>query len=107
MSLRARLLIGLVVLTAAGLVAAGIVTYAEERSFLISQVDQELVDNAGSFEDTIDARLGLQKGPGGGGGFFGGPPPGSQNTPTLPGGTWGIYQPTNGPARPVYVPPEL
>ena len=39
-SLRARLLIGLVVLTAAGLAVAGVVTYAAERSFLVSRVDQ-------------------------------------------------------------------
>jgi hypothetical protein len=41
-SLRTRLLVGLVVLTAAGLLVAGVVTYRAERSFLVGQVDNEL-----------------------------------------------------------------
>jgi two-component system OmpR family sensor kinase len=40
-SLRSRLLIGLVVLVAIGLGAAAIVTYAEQRTFLLSRVDQQ------------------------------------------------------------------
>ena len=39
MSLRTRLLVGLVVLTAAGLLVAGVVTYSAERSFLLGQVN--------------------------------------------------------------------
>ena len=42
MSLRARLLIGLVVLAAVGLIAAGLATYAEQRSFLYARVDQQV-----------------------------------------------------------------
>ncbi len=42
MSLRARLLVGMVVLVAAGLAAAGIVTYEEQRSFLLDRVDQQV-----------------------------------------------------------------
>ena len=42
MSLRARLLIGLVVLAAVGLIAAGLTTYAEQRSFLYARVDQQV-----------------------------------------------------------------
>jgi two-component system OmpR family sensor kinase len=41
-SLRARLLAGMVVLVTAGLAAAAIVTYEEQRSFLYSRVDQEV-----------------------------------------------------------------
>jgi two-component system OmpR family sensor kinase len=41
MSLRARLLIGLVALVAAGLVTVGAVTYTEQRSFLLKRIDQE------------------------------------------------------------------
>jgi two-component system OmpR family sensor kinase len=41
MSLRARLLIGLVALVTAGLVTVGAVTYTEQRSFLLQRIDQE------------------------------------------------------------------
>ena len=43
MSLRARLLIGLVALVAIGLGAAAIATYEEQRSFLFRRVDQQVV----------------------------------------------------------------
>jgi two-component system, OmpR family, sensor kinase len=42
MSLRARLLVGMVVLVSAGLAAAAIVTYEEQRSFLLDRVDQQV-----------------------------------------------------------------
>jgi two-component system OmpR family sensor kinase len=45
LSLRARLLIGLVVLAAAGLAVAATVTYEEQRSFLITKVNQEVADS--------------------------------------------------------------
>jgi len=45
LSLRARLLVGLVVLAAIGLSAAAIVTYEEERSFLLTRVDQQVADS--------------------------------------------------------------
>ncbi|MEA2269758.1 MAG: two-component system, OmpR family, sensor kinase [Solirubrobacteraceae bacterium] len=41
-SLRARLLAALLVLTAAGLLLLGGITYAEQRSFLLERVDQQL-----------------------------------------------------------------
>jgi two-component system OmpR family sensor kinase len=41
LSLRARLLIGLVVLVAIGLGAAAVVTYAEQRRFLLDRVNQQ------------------------------------------------------------------
>src|SRR3954453_17212285 len=40
-SLRARLIAGLLALTAAGLLVAGAVTYLEQRSFLLARVDQQ------------------------------------------------------------------
>ena len=56
-SLRARVLAGVLLLSAAGLVLLAAVTYAEQRSFLLGRVDQELrgagpalsfaLDNAG------------------------------------------------------------
>ncbi|MGZ4168211.1 MAG: sensor histidine kinase [Solirubrobacteraceae bacterium] len=42
MSLRTRLLLGMVVLVAAGLSVAAIVTYEEQRSFLLDRVDQQV-----------------------------------------------------------------
>jgi two-component system OmpR family sensor kinase len=113
-SLRARLLIGLIVLTAAGLVIAGIVTYAAERSFLVSRVDQQLTGSVvSSFEDALDLQLGLHK-PGQGGGLRGQPlfpqlgggprPGGGPGTAVLPPvGTYGIYRPAHGKARPTEV----
>ena len=41
MSLRARLIIGVVALTTVGLIVAGAVTYAEQRDFLFGRVDQQ------------------------------------------------------------------
>jgi two-component system OmpR family sensor kinase len=116
MSLRARLLIGLIVLTATGLVIAGLVTYAAERSFLVSRVDQQLTgtSNVNGFEDVLDADLGLSKpAPGTGAGGHG-PFPGAFGAPgrgqpaaglLLPSGTWGIYRPASGQAQGYHVPP--
>ena len=56
-SLRARVLVSVLALSAAGLVLLAAVTYAEQRSFLLGRVDQQLkgagpalsfaLDNAG------------------------------------------------------------
>ena len=112
MSLRSRLLIGLVALTAAGFVIAGIVTYAAERSFLVARVDQQITANINSFEDTIDGDLGLQKGPSAGNPGFPSPPggegPGGRPaSPLLQAGTYGIFQPERGASKAVYQPPKL
>jgi two-component system, OmpR family, sensor kinase len=45
LSLRARLLIGLVALTVTGLAVAGVVTYEEQRSFLLTRVNQQVGDS--------------------------------------------------------------
>jgi two-component system, OmpR family, sensor kinase len=45
LSLRARLLIGLVALTATGLAVMAVVTYEEQRSFLLNRVDQQVADS--------------------------------------------------------------
>ena len=42
MSIRARLLTGMVVLVAVGLGVAGVATYEEQRSFLLDRVDQQV-----------------------------------------------------------------
>jgi two-component system OmpR family sensor kinase len=43
LSLRARLLIALIGLVAGGLIVVAVVTYEEERSFLLGRVDQQAV----------------------------------------------------------------
>src|SRR5579862_7984815 len=112
MSLRARLLLGLVVLTAAGLAVAGIVTYAAERSFLVSRVDGLFNQSSiNGFEDYVDSQLHLRKGPfkgsEGDGGFpqphGGGPFPGGGNgiATTLPVGTYGVYIAPDGRRSPL------
>jgi two-component system OmpR family sensor kinase len=45
LSLRARLLIGLVALVAVGLGAAAVVTYEEQRSFLLTRLDQQVANS--------------------------------------------------------------
>jgi two-component system, OmpR family, sensor kinase len=42
MSLRTRLLLGMVILVAAGLAVAAVTTYEEQRSFLLDRVDQQV-----------------------------------------------------------------
>jgi two-component system OmpR family sensor kinase len=67
LSLRTRLVLGLLVLATVGLVAADIATYKSQQSFLIQQTDDNL-QNEHRFAD---------QGPGGGGqGGFQQPPPG-------------------------------
>ena len=58
LSLRARLLIGLGVLAAFGLAAAGIATYEEQRSFLFTRVDQQV----GASQFLVAGQLGVLKG---------------------------------------------
>jgi HAMP domain-containing protein len=57
LSLRARLLIGLVALVAIGLGAAAIATYEEQRSFLFRRVDQQVVAS----ELPVSVGMGLVK----------------------------------------------
>ena len=54
MSLRARLVTGLLVLAAAGLVALALVTYLEQRSFLRHRVDQQLATAQSVVDHTTD-----------------------------------------------------
>jgi two-component system OmpR family sensor kinase len=73
LSLRARLLVGLVALVAVGLGAAAIVTYEEQRSFLLTRVDQQV----GNSRHLVSVTLGL---------VHPGPPDGRR---TRPGATSG------------------
>ena len=74
MSLRARLLVMLVALAAAGLAIAGIVTYTEQRSFLFARVDEQAASAVPLLSRALDDRDGIaDRGP-----FGGGPPPGGR-----------------------------
>jgi two-component system OmpR family sensor kinase len=93
MSLRARLLAGLLTLAAAGLLALGAITYAEQRSFLLDRVDRQ----AQAAVPTVEHALG-QRGVRGSapaprdtdGDARGGPPGGDgPRDVSLPPGTYG------------------
>src|SRR3954447_26721782 len=64
LSLRARLVVGVLVLALVGLGAADVATYTSLRSFLVQRVDTTLESDHQSFEG---------RGGGPGGGFHGGP----------------------------------
>jgi two-component system OmpR family sensor kinase len=55
LSLRARLLAGLLALAAAGLVLVGAITYTEQRSFLEGRVDQQVRTSVGALSEQLDA----------------------------------------------------
>jgi len=80
-SLRARLLVGLVALVAVGLVTVGAITYAEQRSFLLQRVDQEVLNANQAVAHDLDraspppAAFGAGYGPGTMPAGLGGPPP--------------------------------
>ena len=48
LSLKARLILGVIVLAGVGLAAADVATYASLRSFLYQRVDQSLQNNRGA-----------------------------------------------------------
>jgi two-component system, OmpR family, sensor kinase len=107
-SLRARLLAGVAVLVACGLTAGAVVTYEEQRSFLMDRVDQQVQEAATplSFELGVrrrfDARAGSPPGtrqpadrpPSGGNGRGGQPPPTA--AAALPPGTFGALLSASG-----------
>ena len=73
-SLRARLLAGLLALTAAGMLIAGAVTYAEQRSFLLQRADEQTRDAPFVLGRALDGDDGDEgPRPGGPGGNDGGP----------------------------------
>ncbi len=103
-SLRTRLLAGVLVLSAAGLVLLGAVTYAEQKSFLQGRVDQEARAAVGALSQLLDragyrpkalpqVRVGSfgARGP-----TPGGPPLGRGADINLPPGTYGQRRLTDG-----------
>lgn len=107
-SLRARVLASVLLLAAAGLIALAAVTYAEQRSFLLGRVDQQLhgagaamsvaLDHAGYRPAGANAgQVGpeFSRGDGGPGGGPGARPGGGPNL-NLPPGTYGQRREASG-----------
>ena len=92
MSLRARLTAGLIVVAAIGLLVVGAVVYAEQRSFLLKRVDEQVRSAPPALGHQLaeqgvlpfGARRFPPRGPFGGEGRPGGPAPAN-----LPPGTYG------------------
>ena len=96
-SLRTRLVVGLLALAAVGLVALAGITYAEQRSFLLDRVDQQLRQAPMALAaELADNGVGDAAGhlPGGYGGPGGRPPGGPERS--LPPGTWGARYDASG-----------
>ncbi|MGI8579801.1 MAG: sensor histidine kinase [Solirubrobacteraceae bacterium] len=104
MSLRARLLAGLLTLAAIGLVVLGGVTYAEQRSFLFQQKDQQARSAAPIVGRQLDVSGINVPGSGDGGQRHGGPgrdgfgPGPGGDTENLPPGTYGERRDASGTA---------
>jgi two-component system OmpR family sensor kinase len=93
LSLRSRLLVGLVVLAAIGLGAAAVVTYEEQRSFLLARVSQQVGDSRLPLAVTlglIPSRTGLNRPPGAR------RSPGHAPTTLQTSGTYGVLLAPNG-----------
>ena len=100
-SLRTRILVGVVGLCAIGLAILAVVTYAEERSFLLGRVDQQVKSARPTVSRALDRIIAERSGQGDGGqggGFFGGGgggiPGGAPNLP--PAGTYGQRRSASG-----------
>jgi len=107
-SLRTRILVGAVGLWAVGLAILAAVTYAEERSFLLGRVDQQVKEARPAVSRALDGIILDERtgqgagGPGGGSsgrhGFFGGGAPGGGGPPANlpPSGTYGQRRTSSG-----------
>jgi two-component system OmpR family sensor kinase len=112
MSLRARLIIGLVALAAAGLVLAAAITYAEQRSLLYEQADRQATAAVRDVRSQIDRpnrpRIPLRgpgEGPIGLPGHDGDDPGGGPGRNLAPAGTYGVDRDAGGNTigRPVWL----
>ncbi|HWE10735.1 MAG TPA: HAMP domain-containing sensor histidine kinase [Solirubrobacteraceae bacterium] len=99
MSLRARLLVGMVALVATGLAVAAVVTYEEQRSFLLSRVDQQVESAVGPVSFILHVPSARRRKAAGRGPLpgevFGHRPPGL-GPATLPPGTFGAVLGSHG-----------
>jgi two-component system, OmpR family, sensor kinase len=107
LSLRARLIVGLLALAGVGLLLLGGITYAEQRRFLLDRVDQQAHDAFALVSHTLDERGVNVPGTTGGGerpGPKGGPPGGDggdrgrrpQPSTPPPSGTYGERRDASG-----------
>ncbi|MDX6722517.1 MAG: two-component system, OmpR family, sensor kinase [Solirubrobacteraceae bacterium] len=97
-SLRARLLAALLILTAAGLLVLGGITYAEQRSFMLQRVDQQVLAAPGAVARALsDQGIGPALGDRDHDNrrLRGGPPPGGPNV-GIPPGTYGQRRDSSG-----------
>ncbi len=92
-SLRGRLVAGVLVLAAVGLLVLGAITYAEQRSFLYDNVDRQVRASQPVVDMLLEGR-GFDPGGHRGGPRGGGPPPGDGPPP----GTWVERRPLDGGA---------
>jgi two-component system OmpR family sensor kinase len=96
-SLRARLLVGMVALVTVALAAAAVVTYEEQRSFLLDRVDQQVQSALGPILFQLRPFRGGTRGartpPTG---RFAAHPPGLGPAATLPPGTFGVLLSSDG-----------
>ncbi|HEX5899917.1 MAG TPA: HAMP domain-containing protein, partial [Solirubrobacteraceae bacterium] len=94
-SLRARLLVAVLALTACGLLLVGGITYIEQRSFQYSRVDQELKSVMIPVSGALEAMAGGAPWRGGDSGDQG-PGPGGGPNFGIPAGTYGQKRDANG-----------
>ena len=85
-SLRGRLLIAVLGLTAVGMLLLGGITYAEQRSFLMQRLDEQTRSAPGAVARALDFRQEPR------GDAFGGPPPGGDGPFGLPAGVYGEHR---------------
>jgi two-component system OmpR family sensor kinase len=101
-SLRARLLLGMLALTALGLLVAGTVTYTEQKSFLLDRIDQQARAALPTVSRQLDEKGVDVPGYGGDRGFDRGPGPGDPGhgppkaEVNLPPGTYGQRRDASG-----------
>jgi two-component system OmpR family sensor kinase len=97
-SLRARLLAILLVLTAIGLVTAGAITYAEQRSFLYDRVDRQVRSSQVAVERALGGQGFARRPAGGPPGLGAGVPPGARPNQDFgpPPGTYGEVRDADG-----------
>ncbi len=96
-SLRARLVVGLLALAAVGLLVLAGITYAEQRSFLLDRVDQQLQAGIRPIAVALDGGLGLP--PGGRPGVGPGAGAGEPRDPDRGGPGFGLPEGTYGERR--------
>ena len=102
-TLRARIIASVLVLAAAGLVALALVTYTEQRSFLIGRLNQEAEGAGPAISHALDGDDQGDPGHAGGRGAQPGPTNGPPNL-NLPPGTYGqSREPTGAVANHVFI----